>query len=178
MKPHEMTAPTSIEMPERRPMMAPAPTMSRLGSKAKTRSWRVAGGSLVHTVDGNNAANQAERDDAGTGNRAPRERGERAERGERGPRSGRGPRNGPRSETAGDAAPSGNLGGDAGNENARPPGEERTGARDEDGGQRRGNGRGSRRGPRRQDGDAFEADDFAEVVPTAELDRVCASFER
>ncbi len=105
-------------------------------------------------VDGNNAPSQAERDDAGTGNRAPRERGERAERGERGPRSGRGPRNGPRSEASGDAVPSGNLGGDAGNENARPQAEERTGVRDEDGGQRRGNGRGSRRGPRRQDGDA------------------------
>jgi ribonuclease E len=102
-------------------------------------------------MDAANNAPQAEREDGGQGNRAPRERGERAPRGER---SGRGPRNGPRAEAGQDAGLASGNAQDAGSENQRPQGEERSGARDEDGGQRRGTGRGPRRGPRRQDGDA------------------------
>ena len=101
-------------------------------------------------MDAANNAPQAEREDGGPGNRPPRERGDRAPRGER---SGRGPRNGPRVD-AGQEPGVNNPAQDADGEGQRPQGEERTGTRDEDGGQRRGNGRGQRRGPRRQDGDA------------------------
>ena len=101
-------------------------------------------------MDASSNTAQPEREDGNQGNRPPRERGDRGDRGPRGERSGRGPRNGPRS----DAAPDGNdrPEQDAGTEGQRPQGEERAGMREEDG-QRRGNGRGSRRGPRRQDGD-------------------------
>jgi ribonuclease E len=102
-------------------------------------------------MEANGNAPQAERDENSTGNRPPRERGERSPRGERG---GRGPRNGPRTEAGQDAGLASGNAHDGGGESQRPQGEERTGARDEDGGQRRGNGRGQRRGPRRQDGDA------------------------
>ncbi len=94
-------------------------------------------------------APQTERDDSGQGNRPPRERGERTPRGERGSR---GPRNGPRAD-AGQEPAVNNPSHDAGGESQRPQGEDRAGAREDDGGQRRGNGRGQRRGPRRQDGD-------------------------
>ena len=102
-------------------------------------------------MDSANNAPQAEREDGGPGNRPPRERGERSPRGER---SSRGPRNGPRTDAGQDAGLASGNAQDAGGEGQRPQGEERTGARDDDGSQRRGNGRGQRRGPRRQDGDA------------------------
>jgi ribonuclease E len=102
-------------------------------------------------VEASGNSPQAERDENGPGNRPPRERGERSPRGERG---GRSPRNGPRTEAGQDAGLASGNAQDAGGEGQRPHSEERTGARDEDGGQRRGNGRGQRRGPRRQDGDA------------------------
>jgi ribonuclease E len=98
-------------------------------------------------MDATNKTAQPERED---GNRPPRERGERSDRGQRGERSGRGPRNGTRNDSAADV--NNGLQQEAGTDSQRPQGEERAGMREEDG-QRRGNGRGSRRGPRRQDGD-------------------------
>ncbi|NBW24349.1 MAG: Rne/Rng family ribonuclease [Betaproteobacteria bacterium] len=102
-------------------------------------------------MDANGNAPQAERDENSPGNRPPRERGERTPRGER---SGRGPRNGPRADAGQEPGLNSSNTQDAGGEGQRPQGEERAGTRDDDGGQRRGNGRGQRRGPRRQDGDA------------------------
>ncbi len=101
-------------------------------------------------MEANGNAPQTEREETGPGNRPPRERGERSPRGER---SGRSTRNGPRSDSGQEPGAPGTNAHDAVGEGQRAQGEERNGARDDDGSQRRGNGRGQRRGPRRQDGD-------------------------